>query len=55
MVPFLIEWLLCTVAFVIAGPGPEPVTTVGVLKCAAAGALVAIAIAFVPGLVARGG
>ena len=50
MLPFLIDWLLCTVAFVIAGPAPEPNSLVGVLKAAAAGALVAIAVVFVPSL-----
>jgi hypothetical protein len=50
MLPFLIVWLLCTVAFVIA-PEPNNLTTVGVLKAAAAGALVAISIVFIPAMI----
>ena len=50
MLPFLVIWLLCTVAFVIA-PEPNTLSTVGLLKAAAAGALVAISIVFIPGMV----
>jgi hypothetical protein len=51
MLPFLIEWLLCTVAFLIGGYGqPEPYAVGNLLTSAVAGVLVAIAIAFVPGL-----
>ena len=52
MVPFLIVWLLCTVAFLIGGfPRPAAPYAIGdFLTSAVAGVLVAIAIVFVPGL-----
>lgn len=46
MLGFLIDWLLCTVAFVICH---VPNEVKGVLIAAAAGALVAIAIGMGPG------
>lgn len=46
-VAFLIEWLLCTVAFAVH---VQPPTTIDIIKCIVAGVLVAIAIALVPGL-----
>lgn len=47
-IKFIIEWLLCSVAFAIGGR--EPSDTMSVIKCIVAGVLVAIAIAFVPAI-----
>jgi hypothetical protein len=55
MVPFLIQWLLFSVAFMIGGypmaPAPAPYNAGRILMCAVSGVLCAIAVAFVPGLV----
>lgn len=45
---FVIDWLLCTVAFAIPN---QPGDVTGVLKIVVAGVLVAIAICLVPGAI----
>lgn len=42
---FIIDWLLCSVAFAVCH---EPPSTMGVIKVVVAGVLVAIAISLVP-------
>lgn len=45
-IKFIIEWLLCSVAFAVGAR--EPASTMDVIKVLVAGVLVAIAMTFVP-------